>query len=111
MNLVIPILANFSDEEKALIERVRKAVAGIHCKFKDPQRPYSPPLRAQAVIWPHPLRLDFQASGGGGMGQSFLGPHIPLTAEVFEGETLNATLLQEFEAGCKDFEEYLANPS
>lgn len=95
------------DADKGLVEKARKAVADINKVFT--HKELGPNYRqvAEAIVWSSPLRIDFCAQAPGVATRAFLGPQVPLTEELFEGDKFTSKFLELIEKGFKDFESYI----
>jgi hypothetical protein len=105
MNLDIDVAAAISAEEASLIERARLALLYTNHTFHGGSE------IACAVAWPRngdrPMRIEFKAVPIGGIGQAYLGPDIPLTEELFDGNNFTEEFIQKMKNTFEAFDEYL----
>jgi hypothetical protein len=105
---------SFDEGQLALIARARTALARVDKVFRG-VTPDGLRYRyvAGAVIWPaahgRPVRIDFQAHAPGEIGQAYLGPDTPLTADLFDGDGLAEGFRREIEAAWSAFEDHMGS--
>jgi hypothetical protein len=107
MRIDIEVAAAMSSEDAVLIERARTALLRT-------ERSFGREYQAVGVVWlrvnlSRPMRIDFKAVPiDGRIGQAYLGPDIPLTNDLFDGENFSANFHEKMEAAFTAFDEYLA---
>lgn len=106
MDLVILVPRKFSEEDRRLIEKARVAVSILNREFRTTTNGVDWKLRAEAVIWSEPLRLDFRATDGKPC-EAFLGPQLPLTDDLFRDSRLKPEVIEEFTEACTYFDDHL----
>ena len=83
--------------EKKLVEKARTAVAQIHLRATANNRQLgNPTYIGGALIFGEPLRLDFRAHQPGEFTTcAYIGPQLPLTRELFDGQNLCTNIVEE----------------
>ncbi len=98
----------YLSEDQPLIERFRRAVRsmthGLEGRSKDG---LAFDMNVSAIVWANPLRIDFRASDGRSPVDLFVGPMLPLTDAVFEGERLTPRVLQKLGAAIAHAHEHM----
>ena len=93
----------FSPEELRLIEKARHAVRSINHQYVEKRGRWSEDLMhvMDATVFSKipktklGLRLDFKGHQRGKIGEAWVGPQVPLTEDLFDGESLKKELIQQ----------------
>ena len=91
------IYAPLTKAEHKLVEKARTAVTQIHLRATANNRQLgNPTYIGGALIFCRPLRLDFRAHQPGEFTTcAYIGPQLPLTNELFDGEKLHTNVVEE----------------
>lgn len=116
MRLDIDVVREITKEDASLIQRARRALLYLNREFVG-RSPEGYPYHdiACAVVWPrqgdHAMRIDFKAvPANGGIGQAYLGPDVPLTEALFDGNEFTADFRRQMDESFAAFDAYLKEP-
>ncbi len=99
-----------SPKNRAFVDKARRALALVNFSFEsDGYRYYAGCMVFADISGDGSGKLDFRVYRPGLVSQAFIGPEIPISEEMFEGEQLKSSHIKDIERAFKDFEEYWKN--